>query len=182
MNDGFAAFQQLLSRSRLRRHPALAIVVAHPDDEVIGAGAQLSRWAQAQVIHVTDGAPRNMADALAAGFRSREEYALARRKELESALALTGFLPARLHGLGCVDQEAAWHLAELVVALAEQLHAFQPEWVLTHPYEGGHPDHDATAFAVHGACQWLREQHGRAPAILEMTSYHNGAGRMIAGE
>ena len=39
----------------------------------------------------------------------------------------------------------------------------QPDVVLTHPYEGGHSDHDSTAFAVHLAAGILRRD-GR-PAL-----------------
>jgi LmbE family N-acetylglucosaminyl deacetylase len=41
--------------------------------------------------------------------------------------------------------------------------------VLTHPYEGGHPDHDATAFAVHLARELMS---AAPPVVLEFTSYH----------
>ena len=42
--------------------------------------------------------------------------------------------------------------------------------MLTHAYEGGHPDHDAAAFAVHAAVALLRRQ-GREIAIIEMPFY-----------
>ena len=46
--------------------------------------------------------------------------------------------------------------------------------MLTHPYEGGHPDHDATAFAVHAACRLLRRAGRTPPALIEMASYFLG--------
>ena len=49
--------------------------------------------------------------------------------------------------------------------------------VLTHPYEGGHPDHDSTAFAVHAACALTPSP----PAIYEFTSYHAREGCLEAG-
>jgi hypothetical protein len=43
------------------------IVVAHPDDETIGMGAQLCRFRDALLLQVTDGAPRDGHDAAAHG-------------------------------------------------------------------------------------------------------------------
>jgi hypothetical protein len=36
------------------------LVAAHPDDEVMGAGAQLPHLSGIRIIHVTDDAPRNL--------------------------------------------------------------------------------------------------------------------------
>ncbi len=161
---------------------AMVIVAAHPDDEVIGAGAQLLRWRGARFIHVTDGAPANMLDARKAGFGSRERYAQVRRQEMERALSLVGAHANQTRALNIRDQEASMHLAELARSLAELFRQLQPELVMTHPYEGGHPDHDATCFAAHTACYLLEGDGCTAPALAEMTSYHNRAGRMAAGE
>jgi N-acetylglucosamine malate deacetylase 2 len=57
----------------------------------------------------------------------------------------------------------------------------QPDVVLTHPYEGGHSDHDATAFAVHLAAGVLRREGGKAPIICELTSYHGADGKRVRG-
>ena len=42
----------------------------------------------------------------------------------------------------------------------------RPDVVLTHAYEGGHSDHDATAFAVHLAAGVMRREGGKAPLSL----------------
>jgi LmbE family N-acetylglucosaminyl deacetylase len=62
------------------------LVVAHPDDETLGCGALLARFADLTIIHVTDGAPRRGDDAARAGFSSPDAYAEARRRELREAL------------------------------------------------------------------------------------------------
>lgn len=174
---------RFLSDGDPARAPATAIIVAHPDDEVIGAGGRLAFLHQAvTVVHVTDGAPRNLLDARACGFSTREEYAAARREELGAALVLAGIDLDRTRTLDVVDQEASLDLVGLSFQLARLLGDIRPELVLTLPYEGGHPDHDATAFGVHAACSLLRREGRRPPQIVEMTSYHNQNGAMATCE
>ena len=156
--------------------PSTLVVVAHPDDEAIGAGGLLAGLPDAVVAHVTDGAPRDETYAHSKGFVTREEYARARRREVVSALAHVGISPERCRGLGYVDGEASNHLIELVFDVADLMDEVRPDIVLTHPYEGGHSDHDATAFAVHLACGVLRRDRAPAPLVLELTSYHNYSG------
>src|SRR2546430_865373 len=62
--------------------------------------------------------------------------------------------------------------------LSEILEREKPQAVITHAYEGGHPDHDAAAFAVHAACRLM----GEPPAILEMALYHRRDGQLVSGE
>jgi LmbE family N-acetylglucosaminyl deacetylase len=91
-----------------------------------------------------------------------------------SALALCGIGSGQSRCLGHPDQQAALRLADLIHELAELFLRLRPEAVLTHPNEGGHPDHDATALAAHAAAALLRRNGDRPPALVEMTSYHNG--------
>jgi LmbE family N-acetylglucosaminyl deacetylase len=147
------------------------VVAAHPDDEVIGAGATLARFPGAIVIHATDGAPRS---------RARwQNFAADRRREAEAALALAGVAANRIVCLGYPDGEAQFALAALAKDLRQVLAGLRPDVVITHPYEGVHPDHDATAFAVRAACRMLGRS---APLLAEMTSYHLIDGRFITGE
>ena len=85
----------------------LAIVAAHPDDEVIGAGGHFPQLRDALFIHVTNGAPRNGRDATAFGFASPEDYARARADELAAALALAGIDQSQCREAGLSDQEVA---------------------------------------------------------------------------
>ena len=142
-----------------------AVVVAHPDDEVIGAGLLLAALPGVTIIHTTNGSPRNPEDALRSGFGTPAEYQAARRRELACALRLAHVDPQQAISLDFTDQETLLHLPALCRSLEETLRRVNPSVVLTHPYEGGHPDHDSTVFAVHRV--W------RGP-LWEMTSYHAG--------
>jgi LmbE family N-acetylglucosaminyl deacetylase len=55
------------------------------------------------------------------------------------------------------------------------------EVVITHAYEGGHPDHDSCALMVQSACTLLHQAHRPAPIRLEFASYHERNGRMATG-
>ncbi|MHC1764336.1 MAG: PIG-L deacetylase family protein [Verrucomicrobiia bacterium] len=159
----------------------VGLVVAHPDDEVIGAGAHLSRFPQLQILHVTDGAPRDLVDANREGFESRKAYALARVQELSRALSMAGQPPAVALSFGVVDQEASLNMVGIARRLASWLANGDFDVILTHPYEGGHPDHDATAFAVHASFELLRGRRLPQPELMEMTFYHNRFGSMATG-
>lgn len=155
------------------------VVVAHPDDESIGAGARLNRLGNAWIVEITDGAPNDLDCARRHGFDSREEYAEARRRELDEAMAVAGLPPDRLISLGYTDGEVTLRLAEVCLKVADLIDSLRPDVVLTHPYEGGHTDHDATAFAVHLACGALRREGVTPPAILELALYHAQNGRKV---
>jgi len=152
--------------------PSTLVVAAHPDDETVSAGWLLTRLQAPTLVHVTDGAPRRLHPLRRRSFSSSQTYAFARRQELEAALALAGIRPEQVRGLACSDQEAAFNLASLSLRTAALLRELRPEVVLTHAYEGGHPDHDAAAFAVHAACRLLEREGEPGPSVVEMGSYH----------
>jgi LmbE family N-acetylglucosaminyl deacetylase len=153
------------------------MVVAHPDDETIGAGGLLPRLPGLRIVHITDGAPRDPADTRSAGFEHREEYAAARRRELVSAMRLAGVEPWQMVAVNVVDQEASLEMAYITLKLVDLIRKARPGVILTHPYEGGHPDHDAAAFAVHAACARV----DMPLEVYEFTSYHAAAQVQAAG-
>jgi LmbE family N-acetylglucosaminyl deacetylase len=124
---------------------------------------------------VTNGSPRNPADANRGGFATSAEYAARRRNELEAAMALAGVPLAALTNFGITDQDAALHLVGIARRLAELVLRRGTAVVLTHAMEGGHPDHEATAFAVREAASLVaRGEPERAPLVVEMPFYRAG--------
>ena len=177
-----AAAEAILAALRGRRSIAerIMIAVAHPDDETIGLGAQLCRFENVLLVHATDGAPRDGEDMARYGFGRAEDYAAARRAELAHALEAGGASSARTMTFDIPDKEAFRDLAGLTRRLHELLQRETPAALFTHAYEGGHPDHDAVAFAAHAACR-LRA-HDQMPAIIEMALYHRGDGEVVRGD
>jgi LmbE family N-acetylglucosaminyl deacetylase len=149
-------------------------LVAHPDDEAVALGGHLESLAGGlRLVYVTDGSPRDLRDARAAGLDSREAYARARRRELDAALAVVGMSRERhVVELGAVDQESWRALARLASGLADLLAAWRPRWLLAHAYEGGHPDHDAAAWIARAACLLLERDGVPAPVLGEFPAYH----------
>ena len=162
----------LPSDEEIAAMPAM-IVAAHPDDEVIGLGTRLAVFEQLRaIVHITDGAPRNGFDIRNAGKSSWQEYADLRRAELRAALE-----EARCHAdqtpcFWCPDQRALNRIPSHARRLASLFERLRPNHVFTHPYEGGHPDHDAVAAAVHCAASLMRNRGLTPPLILEFSSYH----------
>jgi len=159
--------------------PRTLLVVAHPDDETVGAGGRLADLDPVAIAIATDGAPQDPWFAHAAGCADPAAYAQLRRCELEAALAAGGVPIERARFWGFTDQDAVRHLRELKEAVHALLIEHRPEVVLTHPYEGGHPDHDAVAFAVHAAASDMPAP--ARPALLEMAYYHDSADGQVWG-
>lgn len=156
----------------------ILILAAHPDDETIGASLLLSRCPQSSVAFLTDGAPRDTRFWSAGVNGSREAYAETRRQEALAALDHTGVSRQRVFWLAGVDQEAVFEIGMLAERLAKLIAETRPEVVITHAYEGGHPDHDAAAVVAKIAISSLET----VPLVLEMTSYHARDGVCVSGE
>lgn len=165
MRDAIRRLVEDPSRARI------LVLAAHPDDETIGASSILAAAGEAFVVHATDGAPNDA--ALRPPGMDRATYAAVRRREVVEALALVGLGKERIRRIGLVDQEACTALPHLVVALAALVDELRPDVLVAQPYEGGHPDHDACAFAAQAM-----DRLARAPLVrVEMASYHDDAGR-----
>jgi LmbE family N-acetylglucosaminyl deacetylase len=158
------------------------VVAAHPDDETIGAAGLMTRLEQCHVFHITDGAPHDRRMWTAPGARTRGDYARIRRDELARALALVGVEPGSASSLGVADLEATRALTTIAQRVSALIMVRRPDFVLTHAYEGGHPDHDAASFGVWAATQIVARQGITPPPIVEMALYHGGPGHPVVGQ
>jgi LmbE family N-acetylglucosaminyl deacetylase len=156
----------------------VAVVVAHPDDEVLAAGSRLGRMDHLTVIHITDGSPRDMEDARREGLSSREDYAALRRREVVAAMDSLG-AEAELRCYWHPDKESILHGAAILDELTADLG--EADAVITHAYEHGHPDHDTAALCVHLACDRLRTAGIRPPEVYEFPIYALEDGRAVFG-
>ncbi|SFN87983.1 Cyclic nucleotide-binding domain-containing protein [Geodermatophilus obscurus] len=143
-----------------RRPPQVLGVFAHPDDETLGAGGTLAKYASAgaevSVVAFTRGGAGQIRDAAVA---TRATLGAVRERELEAAgkelgLARTRCLDHPDGGLAAVDGRV---LAEQA---SELLGEFAPDVVVTFGPDGfsGHPDHTAVGAAVTAACSELRSR------------------------
>jgi LmbE family N-acetylglucosaminyl deacetylase len=90
-------------------------------------------------------------------------------------MALAGVPASALTNLGITDQEAPLHLVPIARRLAEFCLDHGIAVVLTHAWEGGHPDHEATAFAVRQAARLMaRRDPALEPLVVEMPYYRAG--------
>lgn len=155
-------------------------VAAHPDDELIMAGSRIGRAPNPLVVHVTDGAP--YAPSLRSVRGSRRDYARLRRAETVAALALVGISRRSILSLGAPDLEASFRMVALAEHLARILVEQSVDTVVGHAYEGGHPDHDATALITRAALALVQRQTGRVIRHVEAACYNSGSGRLTVGK
>jgi N-acetylglucosamine malate deacetylase 2 len=166
-----------LTLARPIDEPAV-VVTAHPHDETLAMGGRLEIFKRLTLVQLTDGAPMSGADARRAGFVHRMAYAAARENEVLRALAALD-LNCRRIPAGVPDQESVFFVPSLLRILERELQG--AALVFTHPYEGGHPDHDTAAFVTQLACDLIRANGGTPPARLEFASYHHSSGALVTG-
>jgi LmbE family N-acetylglucosaminyl deacetylase len=141
----------------------VVVVAAHPDDEVLGAGATLAR-------HVREG-DEVYAVVLADGARSRYH------EEMVAQLREGGRAAARHIGFGSVQFEdfpdqrlEQVPLIELTQRLEVILAQFRPDVVYTHFRGDVNADHAAVATATWTACRPYRMPRLRLIAAFETPS------------
>ncbi len=153
-----------------------SVIVAHPADEVVGAGCLISKLVDVTVLHVTDGAPTEAKCPETAGAPEPAVGAEALKRECISALAIANVPENHIVDFDVPNHCASEHLADLTRRITNFLQQSGADIVVTHPYEGGHPDHDATAFATHAALRLMKRNGFRPPVIFEMALHPSADG------
>jgi LmbE family N-acetylglucosaminyl deacetylase len=130
------------------------IFVAHPDDESLAFGGLLQRLPASLVVFATDGAPGGF--GLERQFGSLKAYAAVRAEEVARVFR---HIPnssykrlARPDGSHFSDMHVFEEFPAAAISLRAIAHAFAPDAIISHAYEGAHIDHDACSFlAMHVA-------------------------------
>ena len=155
------------------------VVVAHPDDETLGMGGRLAALQRLTIVQLTDGVPRKTNDAHRRGFSNCVDYSEEREREVSRALKVLGLSCRRIRH-NAPDQDSVLWLRELARSVKRDLRG--ASLVFTHPYEGGHPDHDTAALLVQMACAGLSASGEDPPVRFEFASYHHRQGRLVTGQ
>lgn len=111
--------------------------------------------------------------AYRAGCKNQKEYASMRLKELSDALSICDFNRDDHFVLNGVDLKVIDSLYSLIIQVIHLIRRIRPSVVLTHSYEGGHPDHDCASFIVSKALKVLSVSMGYTNIRhLEFSGYH----------
>lgn len=144
------------------------VLTAHPDDETISMGGALCLLEDAVIVQVTTGVHRDDPDYARVVDRRQAE------RRAAFAAARWGWPVVDLNAAG---REAMDGLGLRTALLAELIGRYAPDAIWTHPYEGGHLDHDSAAWMG----QHVATTSARPIARLEFASYFSTARDQVFG-
>lgn len=152
------------------RKGGVLVFAAHQDDEVLGLGLTLikhkNKGDRVTVVFMTNGAGGNWQESSAL----QRAVSAARFKEACDALAVIRIEPAEIVFLGFPDRGLHRYIPEASEDVATLLRAIDPQTIYVHAIEGGHLDHDVTAFVV----QQVSARLGIEP-VFEWAEYNREA-------
>lgn len=124
------------------------VFAAHQDDEVLGLGLTLARHRgngeRVTVVFTTNGAGGNWKESNTV----KRAASAVRFKEACDALAVITIDAADIVCLGFPDGGLHRYIPEASEDIATLIRAIAPHTIYVHAIEGGHVDHDVTAFVV----------------------------------
>lgn len=154
------------------------VVVAHPDDEVLGCGGTIARLTSAgREVHVLF-----MSGSVAARERRPADDSLV--NDIADAKDTLGFTSLRLGSFPNIRMNTVDHL-EMVKFIEQTMREVKAEWLLTHHPHDLNDDHRQTSAAVQAAARLHQRANGGVPLsglffmeILSSTDWQfGGTGR-----
>ncbi len=140
----------------------ILVFAAHPDDEVLGVSAIISRHCfqgdKVTVVYVTDGSGRN-GDSWKRKKEPSEQIAITRYNEGVRGLSVVGIPQQNVLCLGFPDGGTHRYLKEMSKDITSLMKKLAPEKVYVHCIEGGHNDHDLVSLVVKSVCNKLNFQN-----------------------
>ena len=146
------------------------IIAAHPDDEVLGCGGSMAKWAKiGHEVHVL---------IMAEGATSRDKYRDRKfRKDELSMLAQSANQVVNILGIKSVElmdypdnRMDSVDLLDVVKSIEERIEKIEPEIVITHHIGDLNIDHQITHQAVITACRPKPEQTVKQILSFEIPS------------
>lgn len=134
-------------------------VVAHPDDEVLGAGAGIGKL-------VKEG-HRVAVATLANHAAARTNISATLQSDQEKAFAILGVEKAYAGDFPNIKMNTVPHL-ELVQFIEKAIEDWGAEAVFTHHPADTNNDHVMTSYAVQAACRLFQRKEG-VPALRQLT-------------
>lgn len=159
---------QLVDSSLIGLSPLLGstlVLIAHPDDESVGCGILLQRIARASILVCTDGAPAIGRRWYSLLTNKRKRYAGRRLAEFRAASDIAGVRQWQMLP-GIQDQTLHRALGRAAMLIAQYIEKQRPDAILSHAFDGGHPDHDCCALLAN----WAGGQF--ALPVWEMPMYY----------
>ena len=141
------------------------IVVAHPDDEVLGAGATIHRL-------VREGNPVAVA-TMCSSAAARANISSTLSEEQAQAFALLGIEKAYAADFPNIKMNAVPHL-ELVQFVERSIQDFGAEAIFTHHPSDTNNDHAVTSGAVQAAVRLFQRREG-IPPLRELRYMENAS-------
>lgn len=127
----------------------ILFVVAHQDDEALGAGASIHKWAHGDnsifVLTLSDNAPTRLGENLTS-LQKKSSRILGVRRNLSYNLSALKFRNS--------------YRFDVVKKIESAIMEFEPDWVFTHNPTDLHDDHRFTAEVVHEAARLPQRQLG----------------------
>jgi LmbE family N-acetylglucosaminyl deacetylase len=146
--EGLCGRQGFMERARLKKNLRLLAVLAHPDDESLGFGGTLAKYAAEGIETFVVTATRGEAGRFGSIGKGHdpEEVGRVREAELRGAAEVLGVREVTVLGFpdSAVDQVP---YATAIGAMVAQIRRIRPDVVVTFGPEGayGHPDHIAVS-------------------------------------